>query len=76
MSMEKYDEESLAAAFDYLVDYENQAKGFKVKNNNLRRLWLEKLEMELYMLVECFYVLGRMNSFFRTILSYRMNYLL
>ena len=42
MSMEGFDEESLAAGFDYLVDHEKQAKGFMVKNNNLRRVWLEK----------------------------------
>ena len=54
MSMEGFDEESLAATFDYLMDHEKQPKGFMVKNNNLRRVWLEKLEIELYMLVKCF----------------------
>ena len=42
MSMKGFDEESLAVAFDYLMDHEKQVKGFMVKNNNLRRLWLEK----------------------------------
>ena len=54
MSIEGFDEESLVAAFDYLMDHEKQAEGFMVKNNYLRRVWLEKLEIELYMLVKCF----------------------
>ena len=54
MSIEGFDEESLVAAFDYLMDHEKQAEGFMVKNNYLRRVWLEKLEIELYILVKCF----------------------
>ena len=41
MSMEGFDEESLAAAFDYLVDHEKQAKGFMVKNDILREFGLK-----------------------------------
>ena len=63
MLIEGFDEKTLVAAFDYLVEHEKQVKAFIVKNNNLRRLWLEKLEMKLHMLDQCFYVFGRMNLF-------------
>lgn len=41
MKMEGYEEGFLGSAFDYLVEHENQAKGFLAKSENLRKIWLE-----------------------------------
>ncbi|KAJ6829834.1 uncharacterized protein M6B38_355865 [Iris pallida] len=40
MGCEGYDEASLGKAFDYLNEHENLARGFLVKNHNLRQAWL------------------------------------
>ena len=42
MKIERFDEDMLASAFDYLVDNERLAKAFMAKNARLRTLWLEK----------------------------------
>ncbi|KAJ6828987.1 uncharacterized protein M6B38_359275 [Iris pallida] len=42
MKCEGYDEASLGKAFDYLNEHENVAKGFLVKNGNLRQAWLSE----------------------------------
>ncbi|KAJ6851441.1 uncharacterized protein M6B38_259030 [Iris pallida] len=40
MGCEGYDEASLGKAFDHLNEHENLARGFLVKNHNLRQAWL------------------------------------
>ncbi|KAF3651539.1 hypothetical protein FXO37_17957 [Capsicum annuum] len=42
MAIEGYNEEFLGDAFDYLVQSDTLAKTFMVKNQNLRKVWLER----------------------------------
>ena len=44
MRIEGSEEKFLGNAFDHLVERENLAKGFLVKNDRLKRIWLEKFK--------------------------------
>ncbi|KAM3200073.1 hypothetical protein P3L10_032434 [Capsicum annuum] len=44
MAIEGYNEEFLGDAFDYLVQSDTLAKTFMVKNQNLRKVWLERFK--------------------------------
>ncbi|XP_025883702.1 uncharacterized protein [Solanum lycopersicum] len=44
MAIEGYGEEFLGDAFDYLVQSDTLAKGFMTKNQNLRKVWLERFK--------------------------------
>lgn len=44
MAIEGYGEEFLGDAFDYLVQSDTLAKGFMAKNQNLRKVWLERFK--------------------------------
>ncbi|XP_016571560.2 uncharacterized protein LOC107869554 [Capsicum annuum] len=46
MAMEGYNEEFLGDAFDYLVQSDTLAKAFVVKNQNLRKVWLERFKQQ------------------------------
>ncbi|KAM3247797.1 hypothetical protein P3L10_009564 [Capsicum annuum] len=46
MEMEGYNEEFLGDAFDYLVQSDTLAKAFMVKNQNLRKVWLERFKQQ------------------------------
>ncbi|PHT44649.1 hypothetical protein CQW23_13807 [Capsicum baccatum] len=46
MAMEGYEEEFLGDAFDYLVQSDTLAKAFMVKNQNLRKVWLERFKQQ------------------------------
>ncbi|KAM3342596.1 putative protein like [Capsicum galapagoense] len=46
MAMEGYNEEFLGDAFDYLVQSDTLAKAFVVKNQNLRKMWLERFKQQ------------------------------
>ncbi|KAM3220535.1 hypothetical protein P3L10_025066 [Capsicum annuum] len=53
MAMKGYNEEFLGDAFDYLVQIDTLAKAFIVKNQNLRKVWLErfKQQQQRYLLI-------------------------
>ncbi|XP_049361528.1 uncharacterized protein LOC125826253 [Solanum verrucosum] len=46
MAIEGYGEEFLGDAFDYLVQSDTLAKGFMAKNQNLRKVWLERFKRQ------------------------------
>ncbi|KAM3398592.1 hypothetical protein P3S68_002108 [Capsicum galapagoense] len=46
MAMEGYKEEFHGDTFDYLVQSDTLAKTFMVKNQNLRKVWLERLKQQ------------------------------
>ncbi|KAM3340024.1 hypothetical protein P3S68_029894 [Capsicum galapagoense] len=46
MAMEGYNEEFLGDAFDYLVQNDTLAKAFMVKNQSLRKVWLERFKQQ------------------------------
>ncbi|KAF3614629.1 hypothetical protein FXO38_31938 [Capsicum annuum] len=46
MAMEDYNEEFLGDAFNYLVQSDTLAKTFMVKNQNLRKVWLERFKQQ------------------------------
>ncbi|PHT43050.1 hypothetical protein CQW23_17075 [Capsicum baccatum] len=46
MAIEGYNEEFLGDAFDYLVQSDTLAKAFMIKNQNLRKVWLERFKQQ------------------------------
>ncbi|XP_070031311.1 uncharacterized protein [Nicotiana tomentosiformis] len=46
MAFEGYEEEFLGEAFDYLVQSDMLAKAFMAKNQNLRKVWLERFKRQ------------------------------
>ncbi|PHT75374.1 hypothetical protein T459_18896 [Capsicum annuum] len=46
MAMEGYNKEFLGDAFDYLVQSNTLAKAFMVKNQNLRKAWLQRFKQQ------------------------------
>ncbi|KAM3217043.1 hypothetical protein P3L10_026486 [Capsicum annuum] len=46
MAMEGYNEEFLSDAFDYLVQSDTLSKAFMAKNQNLRKVWLERFKQQ------------------------------
>ncbi|KAG5568444.1 hypothetical protein H5410_064538 [Solanum commersonii] len=46
MAIEGYGEEFLGDAFDYLVQSDTLANGFVAKNQNLRKVWLERFKRQ------------------------------
>nr|XP_009788070.1 PREDICTED: uncharacterized protein LOC104235933 isoform X1 [Nicotiana sylvestris]XP_009788071.1 PREDICTED: uncharacterized protein LOC104235933 isoform X1 [Nicotiana sylvestris] len=46
MATEGYEEEFLFEAFDYLVQSDMLAKAFMAKNQNLRKVWLERFKRQ------------------------------
>ncbi|PHU12037.1 hypothetical protein BC332_18967 [Capsicum chinense] len=46
MAMEGYNEEFLGDTFDYLVQSDTLAKAFMIKNQNLRKVWLERFKQQ------------------------------
>ena len=46
MAMEGYNEQFLGDAFDYLLQSDPLAKTFMVKNQNLRKVWLERFKQQ------------------------------
>ncbi|PHT42956.1 hypothetical protein CQW23_16981 [Capsicum baccatum] len=46
MAMEGYNEEFLGDAFNYLVQSDTLPKTFMVKNQNLRKVWLERFKQQ------------------------------
>ncbi|KAM3319888.1 hypothetical protein P3S67_007088 [Capsicum chacoense] len=46
MEMKGYNEGFLGDAFDYLVQRDTLAKAFMIKNQNLRKVWLERFKQQ------------------------------
>ena len=44
MKTEGFEDDFLGSAFNHLIERENLAKGFLLKSDKLRKIWLEKFK--------------------------------